>query len=147
MSNRLVGKVLSLFISEKGNSKRIKQEYLKVNDKGIIGDKFYAKDTERSVLLTTKESYILALNHNIRMEEGSLGENILIDFNPYSLGMGTQIQMGDVVFEITQYCTICTSLSEIDKTLPTLLKKDRGIFIKVLKSGLIKVEDLVYLIE
>jgi len=144
---KLVGRVLSLFVSEKGNSERISKERITLDTQGILGDKFYAKDMERSVLLTTQESYTLALNHKIEMDAGSLGENILIDYTPYHLELGTQLKIGNVIFEIAQNCTICNHLSSIDKKLPTLLKDDRGIFIKVVKEGKVKVGDLVYLMN
>jgi MOSC domain-containing protein YiiM len=80
------------------------------------------------------------------MTYGALGENILIDYNPYDLAIGSQIQIGEVVLEITQNCTICNHLSFIDKTLPKLLKDDRGIFVKVVKVGVIKKRDKLYLL-
>lgn len=75
------------------------------------------------------------------MEYGSLGENILIDYNVYNLSMGTQLKIGEVIVEITQNCTICNYLSIIDKSLPKLLRNDRGIFVKVIQSGVIKEGD------
>jgi len=145
-NNESIGEVLELFVSVKGDSKRITQRVIELDEDGILGDKFYAKDRERSVLLTTIDSYGMALANNIEMPYGSLGENILIDFNPYSLPLGTKIHMGEVIFEIAQNCTICNHLSSIDKSLPKLLKNDRGIFIKVVKAGSIEKGDKLYLL-
>jgi len=146
MNNKSIGKVLELFVSVKGDSKRIAKTVIELDQDGIVGDKFYAKDRERSVLLTTIESYSMALANNIHISYGSLGENILIDYNPYSLPLGTKIQMGEVILEITQNCTICNHLSSIDKTLPKLLKDDRGIFVKVVEAGFIEKGDKLYLL-
>ncbi len=147
MSNKSVGEVLEVFVSLKGDSKRISKGFLELDKNGVIGDKFYAKDVERSVLLTTIDSYNMVLANGIEIFYGSLGENILIDFNPYALPIGTKIQIGGVIFEISQNCTICNHLSIIDKSLPKLLKDDRGIFVKVVKSGTIYKGDKVYLKE
>ena len=144
--SRLVGEVLALFISKRGESERDTQEAISVDSNGVLNDKFYAKDEERSVLLTTVESYAMAKRENIEMPYGTLGENILIDYNPYGLAMGQQIQMGEVLLKITQNCTICNHLSIVDKKLPKLLKDDRGIFIKVVKSGRIVKGDKIYLL-
>ena len=144
--SRDLGQVLELFISKKEQSKRISQVNLKVDSQGIVGDKFYGKDSERSILLTSLESYKMSLEYGIKMSYGALGENILIDYNPYLLPIGTQLKLGDVVLEVTQNCTICNHLSVIDKRLPTLLKNDRGIFVKVINSGFIEREDRVYLV-
>jgi MOSC domain-containing protein YiiM len=145
--NKCVGKVLKLFISEKGNAKRIEQRELLFDIKGVIGDKFYGKDNTRAVLLTSSESYALANEYQIFMEQGTLGENILIDYNPYGLTMGMQLRMGSVILEIVQNCTICNHLSVVDKKLPKLLKDDRGIFVKVVKEGCVKNNDKVYLLD
>jgi len=141
-----IGEVLELFLSVKDNSSRISKSIITLDNNGIISDKFYGKNLERSVLLTTVESYNIAKRNDIEMEYGSLGENILIDYNPYTLSIGTKLQMGKVIFEITQNCTICNHLSFIDKNLPKLLKEDRGIFVKVIKEGFIEKGEKIYLL-
>jgi len=144
--NKIVGEVVTLFISKKGDTQRVEKNQVELDGNGIVEDKFYAKDMNRSVLLTTTESYDLAMQKGIEMPYGSLGENILIDFNPYALAVGRQLQIGKVVFEITQNCTICNHLSKIDKSLPKLLEHDRGIFIKVLESGVVEKGDSISLL-
>jgi len=135
--NKEVGKVINLFIAQKGQEERLSMQRIELDDNGIIEDKFYAKDKNRSVLLTTIQSYALALEHGIELSYGLLGENILIDYNPYALPIGTRFKIGEVVVEITQNCTICNHLSKIDPSLPKLLEHDRGIFVKVMESGFI----------
>ena len=144
--NKSIGQVLELFVSKKDQSQRFSRTILEVDNKGIIDDKFYAKDIERSILLTSIDSYELALKNSIEMSYGALGENILIDYNPYALSIGSHIQIGEVVLEVTQNCTICNHLSSIDKTLPSLLKDDRGIFVKVVEEGFIEKGDKLYLL-
>ncbi|SHO80994.1 hypothetical protein MNB_SV-15-46 [hydrothermal vent metagenome] len=144
MNNR-VGKVISLFISTLGEKKRTFKDTITTDSNGVVDDKFYAKDIERSILITTIESYELAKSHNIDIEIGALGENILIDYNPYSLKVGTQLIFGDVILEISQNCTLCKSLTKVDSKLPKLLKNDRGIFAKVIKGGVIKKGDSIYI--
>jgi len=142
-----VGKITTLFISVQGSSVRVEKESFNLDPKGIVEDKYYDKNIQRSVLITSEDSYTLANNHNIQVPFGALGENILMDFNPYQLSAGDQLRIGDVVLEISQNCTMCDHLSNIDKDLPTLLKDDRGIFAKVIESGVIKKEDEIYLLS
>jgi len=142
-----VGKVIDLFISVQGSSTRIEKDSFELDPRGIIEDKYYDKNIHRSVLITSQASYDLANEHNIQMPTGSLGENILIEYDPYHLNAGDQLRMGEVVLQISQNCTICDHLSSIDKKLPTLLKEDRGIFAKVLEGGVIKKGDEVYLLD
>ena len=140
-SKQLVGNILELFVSKKSTNKIL------LDSSGIIGDKFYGKDLSRSVLISTIESYKIAQNKNIKLDYGLLGENILMDYNPYHLSTGQQIQIGEVILEISQICTLCKSLTKIDKKLPKLLKDDRGIFSRVIKAGEIKYRDKVYILN
>lgn len=142
-----VGNVIDLFISVQGSSNRIEKESFHLDPRGIIEDKYYDKNIHRSVLITSQESYTLVNDHEIQMPMGALGENILIDYNPYHLNPGDQLRMGEVVLQISQNCTICDHLSSIDERLPELLKDDRGIFAKVIEGGMIKKGDEVYLLD
>ena len=141
--DEVVGKVLGLFLSKKGYSARVPKQRIKVDENGILGDKFYAKEPNRSLLVTSFSSYQMAMNKGIMVGYGKLGENIIIDYNPYHLPVGTEIKIGDTILQITQLCTICKSLTKIDSQLPKLLKRDRGVFVKVVKSGAITIDDKV----
>ena len=136
-----VGSVVGLFVSKKPVQK------MELDPQGIINDKFYNKQRARSVLLSAKRSYVLAEDENISLEFGELGENILLDYNPYDLLPGSQIEIGEVVLEITQKCSLCKSLSKIDTKLPKLLKDDRGIFAMVIKGGTIKKGDKINILK
>ena len=146
MSNEKVGQVLNLFVSHSGVSQRIEKDVLSFNTLGVVEDKFYNKNIERSVLISSMDSYNLIKNYGLEMPLGYLGENILLDYNPYALEVGRVLRIGNTLLEITQHCTICNHLAVIDVKIPTLLKNDRGIFAKVIQSGDIKVADEVYLI-
>ncbi len=140
-----VGNVSSLFYST-ANGSTLTSELL-LDKKGIVKDKHYNKNIERSVLIASLDSYALAKNHGIDVPYGSLGENLLIDYNPYHLQAGARLKIGNVTLEISQHCTLCKSFTKIDAKLPKLLKDDRGIFAKVIKSGRIKEEDDIYLLD
>ena len=137
-----IGVVKELYISVKSANRENTDEII-VDEQGIFNDKFYAKDVNRSILLSSYDSYILAKNNAIEMIDGSLGENILIDINPYSLTTGTKVYIGEVILEITQNCTICNSLAKVDKNLAQVLKTDRGIFAKAINSGKIRKGDTI----
>jgi MOSC domain-containing protein YiiM len=141
-----VGKVINLFVSVQGSSTRVEKQSVNLDPKGIIEDKYYDTNINRSVLITSEASYTLANDHNIKLPFGSLGENILINYNPYHLTAGDQLRMGDVILEISQNCTMCDHLSKIDEDLPELLKDDRGIFARVIQGGVIKKEAEIVLL-
>jgi MOSC domain-containing protein YiiM len=142
-----VGKVLSLYISDKETSRTLEKNSIEIDKPGIIHDKHYNKDIARSILITSVQSYELLNRYDIHIPYGTLGENLLIDFNPYHLPIGTKLQIGETLLEITQNCTLCKHLALHDKRIPKLLKNDRGIFAKAIQRGLISVDDSIYLIS
>jgi len=146
MSKSNTGTVLELFLSKKDVGKESRTEIL-LDENGIVEDKFYAKDTNRSILITSIESYLLAKQHGIDAQYGSLGENILVNINPYHLNKGDVLSVGEAELEITQNCTICNSLAKIDAKLPKVLKSSRGIFAKTLKNGKIRKGDTVSILK
>ena len=146
MPKKKIGSVLKLFISKTGTSQRFEQSKLSLDKQGVLEDKFYNKSPERSVLISSIDSYKLIEKYNIKMPLGYLGENILMDFNPYNLEMGTKLRIGTTILELSQYCTICNHLATLDVKIPTLLKDDRGIFAKVVQDGEIKENDGVEII-
>ncbi|MCX6077564.1 MAG: MOSC domain-containing protein [Campylobacterales bacterium] len=141
----LVGKVLELFYST--NDGRISTAELALDNKGVMKDKYYNKNLQRSVLMTSQDSYWLAKKHGIDAPYSSLGENILIDYNPYHLKPGAKVMIGELVLEISQNCTLCESLAKVDAKLPKILEDGRGIFAKVINGATIKKNDLVYLLN
>jgi MOSC domain-containing protein YiiM len=145
MTNKTYGKVLELFITkDDANKTRVSKQTVTVDNNGIQEDKFYAKNEERAILITSEQSYKMALDNDIIIDTGLLGENILIDINPYHLLGGQRLKIGDSILEITQNCTLCKGLTNVNSKLPKLLKNDRGIFAKVISGeGKISVGDPV----
>jgi len=135
IQENMLGKVINLFISKDDKNKtRESVDTIFVDEFGIPNDKFYKKDSMRSILITALDSYILSKENNIHLQYGALGENILIDINPYSLLAGDRLTIGATEFEITQNCTLCKGLSILNPSLPKLLKNDRGVFAKAIQG-------------
>lgn len=140
MSENLYGTVQDLFIATK-DAYRKNVDFIEIDAEGILQDKFHGRGKERSILIASLYSYMLASEQGIDIKHGLLGENILLDINPYALKQGDRIEIGEAVLEITQNCTICNSLAKVDINLPNILKADRGIFAKTHKAGKIYKND------
>jgi len=140
-----VGNVSSLFYAPLNGSTLASE--LELDTKGIVNDKHYNKSLERAVLIASLDSYALAKKHDIDVPYGALGENLLMDYNPYHLQAGARLKIADVTLEISQHCTLCKSFAKIDKKLPKLLKDDRGIFARIIGEGSIKEGDDIYLLD
>ena len=138
---KILGEVLEVFSATKESSglPRPKVESLNlIKDYGIEFDKFAEKNLDQTVMIVGLKSYELAKSFNIDLELGSLGENILLDFDPHNFEVGTIFKIGDSFIEITQICTVCNHLNVFDENLPTLLKGHRGVYCRILKSGLVQ---------
>ena len=147
MKNNELGCVKQLFISKKNIKGIITKEDLELDTKGIIEDKFYDKVHSRSVLITSILAYELLSKNNISAEYGSLGENILVSFDPYNLQNGDKLTIGNTILEIANECTICNHLNKIDPKVPNILKNDRGVFARVIQGGFIKLNDSIELLN
>jgi len=142
----MTGSVIQLFTTQDNDQKtRVMPDQISVDELGVQGDKFYAKDINRSILIASIDSYQLSKENGIELEYGALGENILIDINPYSLSSGDIITISGIKMKISQHCTLCQGLSNLNSKLPKLLKNDRGIFVQVIesRSSTIKLGDVV----
>lgn len=147
MGTYKLGNIEELYISKEDIKDRLSQSEIVVDEKGVFIDKFYGKDIERSILLTSLEAYTLAEKNNLgKIPHGKLGENILVDFSLDKLKEGDRIKIGKVVLEISRKCTLCNHLSEVHKDLPTLLKDHRGLFAKAIEGGIIESDADVYYI-
>jgi len=143
---KAVGNIVSLYLSVPQEKAPQNREILLLDERGVQGDKHYNTDLQRSVLITSLESYALAQKYQIEVPYGLLGENLLIDYNPYGLTIGRQLRIGDILLEISQPCPLCNHLRSINTKLPKLLKNNRGIFAKVIESGEVKVGERIYLL-
>jgi len=144
-----LGKVLNLYIAPIGNSS-IRESRDSVDLKanyGVVDDKFANKNLEKSVMIVGIKPYNIAKSENIKLPSCALGENILLNFDPHTLNIGTKLSIGSAVIKITEHCSICDHLIKYGKSLPKLIVKHRGVYCKVIKSGIITNNDTVEAIE
>ncbi len=138
---RKLGNIEEIFSSNKENTSKIRpivKELIMIKDHGIKNDKFAQKNTNKEVMLISKEAYLIAKKHSINLKIGALGENILLDFNPQELKEGSILIIDEVELLLTQDCTICKHLSVYNEELPRLLAYNRGIYCKILNNGRIE---------
>ena len=143
---KTLGKVLNTFSATKESSGSPRPLVFQLNlikDYGIENDKFAGKKLEQTVMIVGIQSYEIAKNNGINLEFGSLGENILLDFDPHILEVGTKLIIEDSIIEITQTCTVCNHLAVFNENLPLLLKGHRGLYCKIIKSGIVSKDMIV----
>lgn len=144
-----IGKVLDTFSATKESSGLPRPKVKNLNlikDYGIENDKFAGKKLEQTVMIVGVESYEIAKDKGIDLEFGCLGENILLDFDPHTLKVGTNLIIGDAIIQITQVCTVCNHLAVFDESLPLLLKGHRGLYCRIVDNGIVS-KDMIVKIE
>lgn len=132
-----IQEIFSATLDSSGLPRPMVEKLELVEGYGIKNDKFADDDLNKTVMIIGQNSYDIAQENGIDLEYGSYGENILLSFDPHSLDIGTVLHVGDSTIEITERCTICNHLSVFGKHLPKLIKKHRGIYCKILHSGVI----------
>lgn len=144
-----MAKVLSINISrEKGVIKTPIEEGVFLENFGLEEDA-HAGEWHRQVSLLGQESVekIKALGID-NLEPGIFAENILTEgITLYELPIGTKLQVGETVQEVTQIGKKCHHGCEIFKKVGDCVMPREGIFTRILKGGLIKVGDDIRVLE
>ncbi|AXH09031.1 MOSC domain-containing protein [Malaciobacter halophilus] len=136
-----IGKVLGTFSAKKDlqSSPRPRVKSLNlITGYGIAFDKFAGKELDKTVMIVGIKAYEIAKENGIDLVYGSLGENILLDFDPHKYKIGDVFYINSCAIQITESCTVCKHLSKFDNKLPKLLKDNRGLYCKILSDGEIK---------
>lgn len=137
------GIVVSINISKnKGTTKQSIKEAMVIENYGIEGDAHASSHWHRQISLLALESIQKMIDKGLTLNYGDFAENITTKgIELLSLPVGTKLQIGEVILEITQHGKSCHSKCEIFKIVGNCIMPKEGIFAKVLKGGKIKVGD------
>jgi len=140
----MIGKVLAVNVSlNKGERKTPAPEVtLRVNH-GIEGDA-HAGDWHRQVSLLAQESIAKMQALGLDVKEGDFAENITTEgVDLVSLPIGTKIELGETLLEVTQIGKECHTRCAIFYQAGDCVMPKEGIFAKVLKGGVVRPGDRV----
>ena len=140
------GKVLDLYITMPDMMRaghRMSCEDFDCDPDGIIGDMNYEKSDTRVMLLTCQVSYDLAEEAGLVIAKGVLLESVHVDIDLYDLKVGDVIELGETLVEVTEHCEAYGYLMALAPELPEIIAGKRGLFVRPLDYGTIKVGDEV----
>ena len=129
--------IRAVCISEKkGEQKHPVDEIQLVPDYGIPGDA-HAGNWHRQVSLLAAESVAKVQEHiSFKLLPGAFAENILTEgICLYNLPIGTKLQIGTAICEVTQIGKECHNSCAIRKAAGDCVMPREGIFVKVLEPG------------
>ena len=134
--------VKAVCISEnKGERKKPVLEVELRENHGIVGDA-HAGDWHRQISLLASESIDKMRALGLDVDSGDFAENITTTgIELVSLPIGTRLQIGKVLMEVTQIGKECHNRCAIYEQAGDCVMPKEGIFAKVLSGGGIKPED------
>ena len=144
-----MAKVKDVCISEKkGEQKHPVDEVLLKVDHVIVGDA-HAGNWHRQVSLLAAESVAKVQKAlNFELKSGDFAENILTEgIELFTLPIGTKLQIGEAVGEVTQIGKECHQGCAIRELAGDCVMPREGIFVKITKSGSIKTGDEIKVIQ
>jgi MOSC domain-containing protein YiiM len=129
--------VRGLFVKPGKGAKPVSLESVVTGEKGLEGDYHANFANKRQILLMS--SHIL---EELELEPGKIFENVIVDgLDVMTLSRGQQLRMGGALVEVTIPCEPCDQMDRIRYGLKEALKDRRGMFVKVITSGAIRIGD------
>jgi len=114
---------------------------------GIVGDA-HAGDWHRQVSLLAKESIDKMRAMGLDVDHGDFAENLTTEgIDLPKLPIGTRLQIGDTLLEVTQIGKECHQRCAIYYQAGDCVMPKEGIFAKVLKDGILKPGDRVNILS
>jgi molybdenum cofactor synthesis domain-containing protein len=137
-----MGKIIAVCLSdEKGTAKRNVGRAEFVAGHGLAGDA-HAGPWHRQVSLLSHNKIEAFRAKGAVVEDGAFGENLVVeDIDFRSLPVGTILECGDVVLEMTQIGKECHNHCAIYKVMGDCIMPREGVFAKVIRGGYIGAGD------
>ncbi len=143
-----MAEVASVNISEhKGTVKHEVESIELAIDHGIVGDA-HAGNWHRQISLLAEESVDKMRAMGLELANGAFAENInTIGIDLKSLPVGTKMEIGECVLEVTQIGKECHNDCEIKKKTGKCVMPTEGIFAVVKKGGTVQKGDKITVLE
>ena len=134
--------VLAVCISEnKGERKKPVESVELRENHGIVGDA-HAGEWHRQVSLLAQESIDKMRKLGLDVSAGDFAENITTSgIDLVSLPIGTRLQVGETLLEVTQIGKECHTRCAIFYQAGDCVMPKEGIFVKVITGGTVKPGD------
>ncbi len=136
--------VLAVCISEEKGERKKPVEAVELREgHGIVGDA-HAGDWHRQVSLLAQESIDKMRALGLDVNAGDFAENITtVDINLLSLPIGSRLQIGEALLEVTQIGKECHTRCAIFYQAGDCVMPKEGIFAKVIVGGTVRPGDAI----
>ena len=137
-----MGKIIAVCISKKKGVVKTDIKSSRVIENHGLENDAHSGNWHRQISLLSFEKVEQSRSRGAKVKSGDFGENLLvegIDFR--NLPVGTRLLCNGVELEITQIGKECHSNCEIYKQIGDCIMPREGVFAKVLKGGIISIDD------
>ena len=132
--------VRTLFVYPQKKAPPLALTEVRAAESGLEGDWHAKSNGNRRQILVLSGDVL----REFELAPGSLFENMTIDgIDVMQLKPGQQLHIGDVVLEVTLPCEPCIQMERIRQGLQRALNGKRGMFVRVIKPGTLRVDDAV----
>lgn len=143
----MTAKIVAVCISKNKGERKTPVEQVELRENhGIVGDA-HAGDWHRQVSLLAKESIDKMRKMGLDVDNGDFAENLTTEgIDLPALPIGTQLQAGEVLLEVTQIGKECHTRCAIYHQAGDCVMPKEGIFAKVLHGGALQPGDQLELL-
>jgi MOSC domain-containing protein YiiM len=108
---------------------------------GFDGDHHAGSSKRRQILLVSGN-----VLDELNLAPGDIYENIVVDgLDVMTLQEGQQLRLGEVLVAVTMPCEPCVQMERVRRGLQNALQDRRGMFVRVVVPGKVRVGDRVEL--
>ena len=133
------GTVRALFIKREKGGKPVPLQAVRAIDGGLEGDHHTGSSKRRQILLMFGK-----VLDELHIEPGAIYENVVVDgIDVMALEEGQRLRLGEAVVDVTIPCEPCIQMDRVRPGLQDALESRRGMFVKVISPGMVRVGDLV----
>jgi MOSC domain-containing protein YiiM len=133
------GRVRALFIKREKGERSEALDAVEVVPAGFAGDHHASHGKRRQILLMSG-----SVMDELALAPGAIHENVVVDgIDVMALREGQQIRLGQAIVAVTIPCEPCIQMERIRKGLRNALQNRRGMFVKVVAPGLVRISDPV----
>lgn len=143
-----MAKVKAINISEKRGTIKHQVDLAELRiDHGIVGDA-HAGQWHRQISLLGQESIDKMTAMGVHgLDPGKFAENLTTEgICLHELPVGTKLQIGECLTEVTQIGKKCHHHCEIYKKIGTCIMPEEGIFVKVMSEGIVHPGDEITIV-
>ena len=133
------GTVRALFVKREKGGESIALPEVQAVTGGFAGDYHTGSSTRRQILLMSG-----SIMDELNLQPGAIYENVVVDgIDVMALKEGQQLQIGEALVSVTIPCEPCIQMDRVRRGLQGALQDRRGIFVKVVTPGLVRISDSV----